>query len=81
MLDSLLAATSGGDQITLDTVNSVVLWNKITTGVGDFITGVFMPVMNVVANSEAALAFLSVSFFFLAVRGVRRTVGAFGRGH
>ncbi len=58
----------------------VSMWKTITSGVGDFITGVFTPVMNAVASSEIALAFLSVSFFFLAVRGVRRTIGAFGRG-
>lgn len=74
-----LAVSSGGDQIMLPG-GGESMWKTITSGVGDFITGVFTPVMNAVAESEIALAFLSVSFFFLAIRGVRRTVGAFGRG-
>lgn len=80
MLNPLVfAAASGGDQIMLPGGGDS-MWTTITDGVGQFITGVFTPVLNVVADSEIALAFLSVSFFFLAVRGVRRTIGAFGRG-
>ena len=80
MLNPLISVVSeGGDQIMLPGGGDS-MWKTITTGVGDFITGVFKPVMDVVAESEIALAFLSVSFFFLAVRGVRRTIGAFGRG-
>lgn len=56
------------------------MWKTITEGVGQFITGVFTPVLNAVADSEVALAFLAVSFFFLGIRGVRRTISAFGRG-
>lgn len=80
MLNPLVfAASAGGDQIMLPEGGGG-MWKTITDGVGQFITGIFTPVMNVVADSEIALAFLSVSFFFLAVRGVRRTIGAFGRG-
>lgn len=73
------AAEAGGDQIMLPEGGGS-MWSTITSGVGSFITGVFTPVLNVVADSEIALAFLSVSFFFLGIRGVRRTIGAFGRG-
>ena len=80
MLNPLtFAASVGGDQIMLPS-GGESMWKTITEGVGDFITGVFTPVMNVVATSEIALAFLSVSFFFLGIRGVRRTISAFGRG-
>lgn len=75
----VFAASAGGDQIMLPEGGGG-MWQTITEGVGKFITGVFTPVLNVVADSEISLAFLSVSFFFLAIRGVRRTVGAFGRG-
>lgn len=80
MLDSLLVATSGGDQITLDTVDSAVLWENLSKGVTSFVNGVLTPVMNVCANNEICLAFLSVTFAGLGVRILRRTVGAFGRG-
>lgn len=75
----VVAASSGGDQIMLPGGGDS-MWKTITDGVGSFITGVFTPVLGVVADSEIALAFLSVSFFFLGIRGVRRTIGAFGRG-
>ena len=80
MLNPLtFAAASGGDQIMLP-LGGESMWKTITEGVGQFITGVFTPVLNAVADSEVALAFLAVSFFFLGIRGVRRTISAFGRG-
>lgn len=80
MLVPLMAAASAGDQITLDTVGSAVMWEKITNGVGSFISGVVTPVINVCSNSEICLAFLACTFVGIGVRNVRRLIGAFGRG-
>ncbi len=56
------------------------MWTTITTGVGQFITGVLTPVATFCTQSEVPLAFLSVTFLGLGVRMLRRTIGAFGRG-
>ena len=80
MLNPLVSFVSeGGDQIMLPGGGDS-MWKTLTEGVGQFITGIFKPTMEVATECDIALAFLSVSFFFLAVRGVRRTIGAFGRG-
>lgn len=53
----------------------------IGDGAGSFISGVLTPVGTFCMNNEICLAFLSVSFLALGVRLLRRSVGAFGRGH
>lgn len=69
-----------GDQITFDSLDFYKMWDNITKGVSSFVNGVLLPVGNFCANSEIALAFLSVMFSLLGVRALRRTIGSFGRG-
>ena len=80
MVNSLFAATAGGDQITFDTLDSFKMWETISKGVSSFVSGVLIPVADFCANSEIALAFLAVTFAGLGVRILRRSIGAFGRG-
>lgn len=56
------------------------MWDSITSGVSNFMTGIFTPVMTTAATSEVCLAFLSVTFIGLAVRVVKKIINSFGRG-
>lgn len=56
------------------------MWSTLTSGAGEFITGVVKPVLDTCSESEICLAFLTVTFVGLGVRMVRRVIGAFGRG-
>lgn len=71
---------SVGEQLTLPEGGGS-MWEKITTGAGKFLTGIVTPVSAEVANSEIALAFLSVTFVGLGVGLFKRIVRALGRGH
>lgn len=55
------------------------MWETITTGATSFIS-LIGTVGTEVAKSEVALAFLTVTFVGLAIRGFRKTINAFGRG-
>lgn len=79
-MNLLVLAAEAGSEVPALPGGGGSMWEKLTSGVGSFITGIFTPVMEVCSTSEIALAFLSISFFFLGVRGVRKTIGAFGRG-
>ena len=71
----------GGDgQLTLDTVTNAEMWDTITGGVGSFVSGFLEPIATFCTQSEVPLAFLSVTFLSLAVRMLRKTIRAFGRG-
>ena len=52
----------------------------IGEGSVSFISGVLTPIGVYCVNSEICLAFLAVTFGFLGVRFLRRSVGALGRG-
>ena len=74
---SLFAAETGG---TVAVEGGGSMWEKITSGVGNFISGVVTPVATEVSQNEIALAFLAVTFTTLGVRMLRRIISAFGRG-
>lgn len=71
---------SVGEQLTLPEGGGS-MWEKITTGASNFLTGIVTPVSTEVANSEIALAFLSVTFVGLGVGLFKRIVRSLGRGH
>lgn len=73
-----LAAETGGTVAVEGGGSS--MWEKITSGVGNFISGVVTPVASEVSQNEIALAFLAVTFTTLGVRMLRRIISAFGRG-
>ena len=76
-----VADTSGLGQGGLVPVEGGVnMWEKITSGVSSFISGVVTPVASEVSQNEIALAFLAVTFTTLGVRMLRRIISAFGRG-
>lgn len=56
------------------------MWSTITTGAGEFITGIVSPVLNVCASNAIVLLFLSVTFISRGVSVIRKMIGAFGRG-
>lgn len=80
-MSHLLMAAEAGDQITLDTLNNALMWDTITNGVKSFVSGVLTPVATFCTQTEVPLAFLAVTFVGLGVRMLRKTIGAFGRGH
>lgn len=78
----IVSASVGGagEQVTLP-MGGESMWEKITTGAGKFLTGIFTPVSTEIQNSDIALAFLSVTFIGLSVGLFKRFVRALGRGH
>lgn len=79
MLNALTVMASVGEQVTLPEGGNS-MWKTIGEGVGSFISNVVTPVGTMCANNEICLAFLSVSFVFLGIRALRKSIGAFGRG-
>lgn len=59
---------------------SSTMWENITTGATNFVTGVVTPAINLVGTNPICLMFLSVSFTFLGIKAVRKVVSALGRG-
>lgn len=72
---------SPGDQITFDTLDGIVIWYSITKGAADFLDGIVVPVLNLLAANPIILLFLSVTFVSLGIGNIKRIIGSFGRGH
>lgn len=76
----MIGNDGGGILVVPPTEGGATMWDTISDGAAEFISGVLTPVTTVCTTNPIALAFLSVTFVTLGVRILRRVIGAFGRG-